>query len=143
MAKSKKTAAPQSDHTAPFQPPFLANSAGEHLASHFWQAQESILKETEGFMKNWFNRRHDATRSALETCANAEAATLQDPASMAQAIANWQSHSMQRIAEDAQDCADLMSRCSALLLNNEVEAAEEPLDDTVRSAGKDADAMPV
>ena len=75
MAKSKETAAPQSDNTAPVQPPFLAAPAGEHLASHFWQAQEGILKETEDLMTKWFKRRHDATRSALETCTGAAAAT--------------------------------------------------------------------
>ncbi|MCV2892084.1 hypothetical protein [Lentibacter sp. XHP0401] len=143
MARTKKTPATQTDGIAAFQAPFLAAPAGEHLALHFWQAQEGILKETEEFMTKWFKRRHNATRSALETCADAEAATSQNSASVAQAIATWQSHSMQRIAEDAQDCADMMSRCTALLLNNEAEAAGELMEDTVKSAGKAADAMPV
>ncbi|MGB3247077.1 MAG: hypothetical protein WBB25_21295 [Sulfitobacter sp.] len=143
MTESKKTPASQTIGTSAFQAPFLAAPAGEHLAMHFWQAQESILKETEEFMTKWFKRRHDATRTALETCADTETATANDPASVAQTIATWQSHSMQRIAEDAQDCADMMSRCSALLLSNEVEAADDLINDTKKVVGKTADAVPV
>ena len=32
----------------------------------FWKAQDAILEETEAFSKAWFERRHEATRQAVE-----------------------------------------------------------------------------
>jgi len=143
MAKSNKTPNRQTNGLAVFQAHFLATPAGEHLALHFWQAQEGILKETEEFMKSWFQRRHEAAHTALRACADTETTTPQNPASVAQTIATWQSLSMQRIAEDALDCTNMMSRCTTLLLNTEAEATKELMEDAATSTGKTANAIPV
>ena len=88
------------------------------------ESQDRILSETERFVQHWFERRHEAVRSAAEA-----AATLaQDPtdyAAASQAIGGWYAHSAERLTKDAQECADVMARCGAHLAAANGGAAED------------------
>ena len=88
------------------------------------ESQDQILSETERFMQHWFERRHEAARSAAEA-----AATLaQDPtdfANASQTIGGWYAHSAERLTKDAQECADVMARCGAHLAAANGGAAED------------------
>ena len=77
----------------------------------FWNAQDSILDDVEGFTQGWFERRHEATRSALEAIREANGNGT-DPSAAMMVIANWQRHSMERMTEDIQQWTDLWARCA-------------------------------
>jgi hypothetical protein len=109
---------------------------------HFWQAQDQFLKEAEKFSSTWFKRRHDATRAALETSKQLTDGVMGDPAGALKAIADWQSHSMERLAEDVKDCAEMMTHCAGALVSNEVEAMQETAE-TAKRALKTSKSEPV
>ncbi|SIO47513.1 hypothetical protein SAMN05444722_2421 [Rhodovulum sp. ES.010] len=97
---------------------------------HFWRAQEDILEEVEGAAKKWFRRRHEAAQSALEVMHEMQGAGVAPQAAL-QAMADWQSQSMQRVADDLGDWVDLWSRCVGRLASAEVEAANEGVAEAV------------
>lgn len=103
-------------------------------AEHFWQAQEDILGETEAFARHWFERRHTATRTALETARKISEKGPSDPVGAIQAMADWQAHSMERMAEDLREWLDLWSRCAAHMTRAEVETGQEGLEKLAKSA---------
>lgn len=89
------------------------------------EAQDRMLSEAEQFTKHWFERRHEAARSA----ADAAAALARDPTDLgaaSQAVITWYAGSAERLTKDAQECADVMARCSAHLAAANGAAAEEP-----------------
>lgn len=109
--------------------------------AHFWRMQDEMLKEAETFLSNWFKRRHEATRTALQAGA---AVRVGDPAAAMKAIADWQLHSAQRLSQDAQECWSMMSRCACNLVREEIEAAEDAAEQTAKTAkGATARAVPV
>ena len=77
----------------------------------FWNAQDSILDDVEGFTQGWFERRHEATRSALEAIREANGNGT-DPSAAMMVIANWQRHSMERMTEDIRQWTELCARCA-------------------------------
>ncbi len=87
----------------------------------FWKAQDGLLDEAEAFSRAWFARRHEAAKSALETVrkVNGDGG---DPSGSMQAIADWQQHSLQRMAEDMQEWVGLCSRCAAQMTEGETAA---------------------
>jgi len=103
-------------------------------AEHFWKAQETILSDTEKFAKHWFERRHTATRTALDTVRDLTRNGSSDPAAAAKAIANWQEHSMERISEDFKEWLDLCTRCAGHLSRAEAKAGEEGMKEIAKSA---------
>ena len=94
-------------------------------AKHFWQAQDRILDEAQKFSTAWIKRRHQATQSALKASSVVATDGANDPSAAMKALADWQTHSMERLAEDAREGLDLMTRCAELVVSNEVEAIEE------------------
>jgi len=104
-----------------------------------WKAQEGLLDETEAFTKAWYDRRHEAARSALETVRkiNGDGA---DPAAAMQAITDWQRHSIERMTEDIQQFTEMCSRCVGRIASAETQAAEDALEEigerTKSAAGK-------
>ena len=78
----------------------------------FWKTQEGILDDVEDFSRAWFARRHEATRSALETVrqANGDGA---DPTAAVGALADWQRHAMERMTEDMREWMELCTRCAS------------------------------
>lgn len=113
---------------------------------HFWEAQEKILDESETFARNWFERRHEATRSAMSAAKGVTRAGSTDPATAARALADWHSRSLERMAEDLRDWFDMCSRCAGHLTRAEIEAGEDALNAAARqapSARPAGDSVPV
>lgn len=129
----------------------MAKSAGTLVATlpaagsqgaHFWQAQEMILSELEQFSSSWFKRRHEGTRAAIEASKRFAAEATGNPTVAMEIMTDWQSHSMERMAEDAKNCAEVMKRCAEAFVSNEVEAIEETVE-TAKRATKTAKSSPV
>jgi len=112
---------------------FSLNPAYAPGARHLWQVQEQFLRAAEKFSSAWFRRRHEATRSALELAAQIASRGMQDPAATMKAMTEWQGRSLQRLGEDAKDCADFVTRCTGSLIVNEIEAVEEAAEETKRA----------
>lgn len=111
-------------------------------STHFWQAQDTFLKEFETFTLAWFKRRHEGTQTALDTSKQMAEDTMGNPAAAMGILADWQTHSMERLAEDAKDYMAMMTACAASATSNEVEAVEESVETTKR-ATKTAKSTPV
>lgn len=101
---------------------------------HFWEAQDEILKETEAFTRHWFQRRHDATRTALGIAKGIAMSGVADPAKTTKALAEWQTHSIERVAEDFREWFDMWSRCAGHLTRAEMEASEEGIEKATKRA---------
>jgi len=104
---------------------FAANTAMGSQARHFWQAQDRMLGEAEKFSSAWLKRRHEATQSALRASQEIASHGASDPAAAMKVIADWQAHSMERLANDAKDYMEMMTRCTNVAATNEAEAMGE------------------
>lgn len=111
-------------------PAFLAPEA-----LRYWQMQDCITEEIGKFSSAWIQRRHDATRAMIETGRRIATEGSSDPAGALQAVADWQTHAMQRIAEDAKDCTEMMTRCADALVRTEARTIRETAD-TLQKANK-------
>ena len=101
--------------------------------AHFWEAQEDILTDGETFARNWFERRHTATRTALEAAMEIGHCGVSDPAGAMKAVTRWQTHSMERVAQDYREWLGLWTRCAGYLNNAEMEAGEEGMKSVAKS----------
>ncbi len=110
--------------------------------AHFWKAQDTVLKECEAFSEAWFKRRHEATQSALDATKKLAERSMGDPMAAMSILAEWQTHSMERLAEDARDYLAMMTGCAAAVISNEVEAVDETVA-SAKSATKSAKSEPV
>ena len=110
--------------------------------AHFWQTQNTFLKEFETFSTAWFKRRYEGTQTALDASKQLAEDTMGNPATAMGILADWQSHSMERLAEDAKDYMAMMTACAALTTANEVEAVEES-GESAKRATKSAKSNPV
>lgn len=99
----------------------------------FWKTQDRILEEAEAFSKAWFERRHDAARTALEAVRKANG-NGSDPSAAMQAMVEWQQQSFRRMAEDMQEWIELCSHCAARMTQAEIEAGKDGADDTAKRA---------
>ena len=117
---------------------FTANPAIGPQSQHFWQVQDRFLEEVEKFSSAWFKRRHDATQSALEAVSTLSNAGMRDPGAAMQLITEWQTHSMERLAEDAKDCAEMVTHCMGTFVANEAEAVEEATQNVKRATSHKA-----
>ncbi|WP_170381623.1 phasin family protein [Ruegeria atlantica] len=128
------------------QPPALGNSAFGAQIEQFWDAQEKMLAETEVFAQHWFERRHEAVRSALQAARSASSANPSDPTKALQSMAEWQRHSAERLVADAQEWFETVARCAAYVAETEAEAVEKTVDDvasTAKKMGKSSKSEPV
>lgn len=122
------------------------NAALAPQVEQFWEAQEKMLAEAEAFTRHWFERRHEATRTALEAAQKATSAGNSHPAIAMQAMMDWQRHSMERMAEDAREWLDVVSHCASQVAEGEAEAAEQSVKqavETVKRAEKTSKTTPV
>ena len=103
-------------------------------AGHFWEMQEHLLDESEAFMRHWFERRHEATRTALVAARTTTGDGSGKPADAMQTITEWQRQSIERMVEDAREWLDTVQRCANYVSTSEVEAAEEVLEGAKRAA---------
>lgn len=91
----------------------------------FWKAQEDMLTEAEIFSRGWFERRHQATKTALETTRDIADTGALDSSSALLAIAEWQRGSFERIFEDIQEWMKLCARYPGDLVATETTTGEE------------------
>ncbi len=99
-------------------------------AEHFWQTQEKLLEATETFTRSWFDRRHEATRTAMLAARKASEKEGATPNEAMQTIAEWQRHSMERMVEDAREWLEMITCCANIATVSELQAAEEALKET-------------
>lgn len=102
----------------------------------FWNAQDRLLNEAEEYSRLWFQRRHEATRTALEVARGMTSDEKKDPTKAIQAMAEWQRHSMERMVEDAREWFEMVSRCAQHASETEADAISENTDAATKTAGK-------
>lgn len=103
----------------------------------FWKAQDEILKEAENFSSAWFQRRHEATQSALEAVREVDGNGA-DPSAAMRSLVDWQQHSFQRIGDDMQQWVELCSRCAGRVASAEAEAGKESVEEVAKRAKSNA-----
>lgn len=99
----------------------------------FWKAQDGILKEAETFSEAWFQRRHEAAKTALEAVRDMNGNGT-DPSAAMRTMMDWQQHSFQRLADDMQQWVELCSRCAGRMTSAEVEAGKEGVEEVAKRA---------
>lgn len=142
MSNLSKTLEDMQNMAQSAQSIFATLPESEAQATHFWRAQDTFLKEFEKFSAAWFKRRHEGTQLAMEVSKQLVERAAVNPTEAASILADWQSHSMERLAEDAKNYMEMVSGCAAAAVANEVEAVEETVETTKR-ATKTAKSQPV
>ncbi len=128
------------------QPPMSGNPAFGAQIEQFWDAQEKMLEETEAFAQHWFERRHEAVRTALQAAREVSYANPSEPSKALQSMAEWQRHSTERLVADAQEWFETVARCAVYVAETESEAVEQTVDDVAaatKSAGNSSKSEPV
>lgn len=134
MSKSKTEPVAMTDMFRQAREVMMFNPTIAPQMEHFWEAQDSILTETEAFTQHWFERRHAATRTALDAARQLMGNGTPDPADAMKTLTNWQQHSVERIAEDFREWFELCSTCAGLLTRAEQEAASDSLETATKRA---------
>lgn len=134
--KTSKADAPKtfSEILKPMQAAASINPLFKPQIEQFWDAQEKFLDETERFTHHWFERRHEAIRTALNAARTTSGSGQADPAKAMEAMLDWQRHSMERLIEDAREWFDTVSRCANYAAETEAEAVEETLGEATKMA---------
>lgn len=138
MANTRQTNKKSTASTGPVQALSSLSPLVGPQVHQFWDMQERLLNEVETFSKHWFERRHTAARTALQTTAAMFETGTTDPAAAAKALHDWQMQSAERITEDVQEWIDLCTRSAELVTSAEVAANKETMEavsDTVKDAG--------
>lgn len=104
---------------------FAANPVASPYGRHFWEAQERMLKEAEAYSTAWFQRRHEATQAAMKASEDLAASGAKDPALVLETMAQLRAKSMERLAADARECAEMIGRCAGMLVNEQATAMDE------------------
>ncbi len=135
MAKTRKK---QSAPEGPVQALLSLSPLAGPQVHQFWEMQERLLKEAETFSKHWFERRHTAARTGLQTTAAMFETCTSDPAAAGKALHDWQMQSAERITEDVQEWIDLCTRSAELFASAEVAVNRETMEtvsETIKDAG--------
>jgi len=143
MAKSDDTAL--TDLMKQTQAAVTLNPMVRPQIEQFWQAQEKMLQEAQAFTEHWFERRHDATKTALKAADHVTNGGS-DPSEALKTMSDWQRHSVERVMEDFREWVELCTRCAGHVTTAEVEAEKEGLEKAakqVKSASKTKHATPV
>ncbi|QIK41478.1 hypothetical protein [Pontivivens nitratireducens] len=142
MTNLSKTFANMQDMAKSTPSAFAALPAFGLQSTHFWQAQDTFLKEFEAFSSAWFKRRHEGTQTALDVSKQLVDDAMGNPTAAIGILTGWQSHSMERLAEDAKDYMTMLTACAASATVNEVEALEESVE-TAKRVTKSTKSEPV
>jgi hypothetical protein len=113
---------------------------------HFWNAQEKMLDAAELYSQHWFQRRHEAARTALKAARSMTSGKAGTPAEMMRSLVEWQLHSMERLAEDAREWLDLVSTSTGQFSREETKAVSEGMEKAskmTRGTSKEAESVPV
>ncbi|SHH17664.1 hypothetical protein [Marivita hallyeonensis] len=146
-ATSKTTAAPDMSKSvnAMQAMSFLAPLIAPQI-KQFWDTQEKVLDETQRFTQHWFERRHAAVRSSLDTARSVTTGGISNPMTAISMLTDWQRHSAERMAEDAREWFETMSRCAEYAVNTEKNTLDETMTeaaDLARKVTKSAKSEPV
>ncbi len=76
------------------------------------RVEKSILSEAETFSRHWFERRHEATDTAIKAVREMNSAAAGDPSAAMQAVIAWHRGSFQRVNADLQEWIKLCMRCA-------------------------------
>ena len=138
MAKRKSGNGPATitDMMRQAQGMFSLNPALGPQVTHFWEAQDAMLQEAEAFSRNWFERRHEAARAALETAREVSGNGASDPSAAMKAMTDWQTRTMRHMAEDVQEWIELCSNCAGHMARGEMEANKESIEETAKRSAK-------
>lgn len=138
MTRSSKSIANEAAENAlnAAQVLFSLNPVHTPTTTHFLEAQGQFFKDAEELSSAWFERRQEATRTALDLASYLVSEGMRDPGAALQAIADWQAKSMERLTEDAKDCTEFMSRSAGSLIATEDETKAKP--DGAKSAKENA-----
>lgn len=117
---------------------FALNPAVAPQMEQFWKAQEGILEETEAFSRAWFERRHEAAKTALEAVQTTNGNGADTSAAM-RGMVDWQQASFQRLTKDMQEWVDLCTRCGRRMTEAEIDASKEGVEKVVKRAKSAAD----
>lgn len=104
---------------------FKLNGAATPQLEQFWNTQDSMLKGAETFARHWFERRHQATETAVEALHEVSATGQPDPAAAMQAIFNWQRGSAERLKADLQEWMTLCAHLTQAATTAQGEAASK------------------
>ncbi|TVS00967.1 MAG: hypothetical protein EA407_13500 [Rhodobacteraceae bacterium] len=102
---------------------FMGNGAGGAQFEKVLEMQDRLLREAETFTRQWFERRHEATETALKTLQEANSNGAADPTQAMRAMADWQRGSIERLSEDLRDWTALCMRCADTAKAVQLEAA--------------------
>lgn len=142
MQNVSKTMEDMQDMAKSAQSVFAFLPAAGVPGTHFWQAQDTYLRELEKFSESWFRRRHEATSTAMQASKLLAAEALGNPTVAMGILTEWQSQAMERLAEDTKDYMQMMAGCAAATVTNEVEAVEESVA-TAKRATRTVESIPV
>ena len=107
---------------------FKLNGAAMPQFEQFWKMQDSMLNEAETFARHWFERRHNATETAVEALHEMGSTGQPDPVAAMQAVSNWQRGSVERLTEDLQDLMTLCTHLTQAAATAQAEAASSEVD---------------
>ncbi len=102
----------------------------------FWNAQDRLLSEAEEYSRQWFQRRHEAARTALEAARETTQDDRIDSTKAMQAMAEWQRHSVERMVDDAREWFEMVSRCAKYVSETEADAIGESMEAASKVAGR-------
>lgn len=81
---------------------------------NYWRSQDKILGSMEELTSGWFERRHEATKTACDAaCSMCDA---KSPVDMVQHCHTWMMGSMERLAVDALACQKHLMTVTELLV---------------------------
>ncbi len=103
-----------------------------------FETQDRILDEVEVFARHWFQRRHEAARSAVDAAGRIAENGAEDPAEAQRLVGEWCSHSAERLSKDAQEGLHLFFTCTSHMVQGGVEAAEAQGAAAAQAGGKAA-----
>ena len=69
---------------------------------NYWRSQDKILDSMQEFTREWFERRHEATKTALAAAQRSSEAN--SPAEVVRELQAWMLGSMQRVVADGLAC---------------------------------------
>ncbi len=108
----------------------LRAALGENSVN-YWRNQDKILDGMQEFARGWFERRHEATKTALDAArCSCEA---NSPAEVVQEFQAWMMGAMQRVAADGLACQKYLM-AMAELASASAEAREDQEAESPRRA---------
>jgi hypothetical protein len=146
MSKKTQNSKDLADFFKPVQMGLSMNPFLSPQIEHFWNAQEKMLDAAELYSRHWFQRRHEAARTALGAARSMTSGNAGSPEEMMRSIVAWQLHSMERLAEDAREWLDFVSVSTGQFSREETKAVSEGMDKAnklTRGAAQEAESVPV